>query len=142
MMQSDTVLKCTSKKLSLRHTVIISMGSYSFVLPSHKSDRFFEGSTILIEARGHDCSPHPPFLCYIAARDACFPFHPQLWLRASGEVPTYSWVVQRLKSALGDDVAGHSALVGQLHLLTQAPQTTTSRRKDIGLHIRSTSIDT
>src|SRR5882724_13150213 len=38
MTQSDTVLKCTSKKLSLRHTVIISMGSYSFVLPSHKSD--------------------------------------------------------------------------------------------------------
>ena len=37
MMHSDTVLKRTSKKLSLRHTVIISTGSYSFVLPSHKS---------------------------------------------------------------------------------------------------------
>jgi len=50
MMESDMVLKCTSKKLSLRHTIIISTGSYSFVLPSHKSDQFFEGSTILIEA--------------------------------------------------------------------------------------------
>jgi len=49
---------------------------------------------------------------YLAARDTRFPFHAQLWLRSMGEVPTYSWVVSKLKLVLSSNVAGHSLLSG------------------------------
>src|SRR5882672_9404701 len=112
MTQSNNEHKWTFRKLSLLLSVVITSSTYSFTLPSHKADRFFVGSSILVESRHHNCCPYRPFLKYITARDLHFPFHPQLWLRSTGEVPTYSWLVQCMKLALGDDVAGHSLRSG------------------------------
>ena len=50
-------------KISLRHTVNISATSYSFFLPSHKGDRFFEGNTILIEKLTINSDPHLSRFC-------------------------------------------------------------------------------
>ena len=36
------------KKVTLHHTVNVSSTVFSFLLPGHKADRFFEGNTILI----------------------------------------------------------------------------------------------
>ena len=37
------------RKISLRHTVSVLPHQFSFFLPSHKADRFFEGNTIIIQ---------------------------------------------------------------------------------------------
>jgi hypothetical protein len=110
--QPDSLAKRSARKLSLRHTVNMTAAMFSFVLPSHKADRFFEGSSIVVEARDSRLCPLLPFRKYLSVRDARFPFHPHLWLRATGQPPTYSWVVGRLRDLLGADVAGHSMRSG------------------------------
>ena len=37
------------RKISLRHSVSVLPTRYSFFLPSHKGDRFFEGNTIVVQ---------------------------------------------------------------------------------------------
>ena len=106
--QPDNVCCCSSTKITMRHTIIVSLSPFSFFLPTHKTDRFFEGNTIAIEAHTSMLNPCPHFTWYLALHDHCFPFHPQLWLHTNGQIPTYSWVVQQLKQILSDDVAGHS----------------------------------
>jgi len=110
--QLDSGSKCSSRKTTLRHSVKLTPNSFSFILPTHKADRFFESSTILIEGRNNQLDPRHPFILYLRARDTRFPFHAQLWLRSTGQIPTHSWVVNRLKTALGDNVAGHSLRSG------------------------------
>jgi len=110
--QSDNPTKCSFRKVTLHHSVKLTPSTFSLVLPTHKADHFYEGSTILIESRTGCLCPHRPFVNYLTARDARFPLHAPLWLRSTGDVPTYSWVVSRLKHALGTDVAGHSLRSG------------------------------
>jgi len=105
--QPDTPVKCSFHKVTLRHSVKLTPSSFSFVLPTHKADRFFESSTILIESWLGPLCPLQPFRKYLAVCDACFP-HVQLWLRSMGEVPTYSRVIHLLKSCLGTNITGHS----------------------------------
>jgi hypothetical protein len=52
------------RKISLRHSVSILPSQYSFFLPSHKGDRFFEGNTILVQKMQTPTDPYPPFLAY------------------------------------------------------------------------------
>jgi hypothetical protein len=128
--QSDNKAKRSFSKLSLRHTFRITSDNYSFHLPYHKGDWFFEGNTILVELRpGSVIFPHKQVSAYVAARDARFALYPEMWLTSAGEVPTYSWFVKRLQDVLGHDVAGHSlrsggatalALVGVCDDLIQA----------------------
>jgi len=51
MTEADTDAKRSFLKTVLRHTVVITQSSFSFILPKHKADRLYEGNTILIEAR-------------------------------------------------------------------------------------------
>jgi hypothetical protein len=67
-------------KISLRHSVSILSNQYSFFLPSHKVDRFFEGNTIIIQKVNRPTDPDKPFLDYIKSQDHSFPIHPELWL--------------------------------------------------------------
>ena len=108
----DNDAKRSFLKTILHHTVIVTPSTFSFTLPSHKADRFFDGNTVLLETRLGTLCPVKPLIAYLAARDALYPLHPQLWLTSAGSPPTYSWIVRRLKSALGDDVAGHSLRSG------------------------------
>src|SRR5882672_6321814 len=49
---------------------------------------------------------------YIILWDARFGIFPELWLTSTGNPPTYSWVVTRLRTALDSDVGGHSLRSG------------------------------
>jgi len=66
MTQPDNVEKRTFRKMSLRHSLVILASFYSFILPSHKADCFFEGRMVWIEGHQHSCCPLHPFLKYIA----------------------------------------------------------------------------
>lgn len=54
--------------------------SYSFLLPSHKADRLFEGNWILIHEDNTGKEPISLFVSYITLRDVLFPLNPELWL--------------------------------------------------------------
>ncbi|KIJ29980.1 hypothetical protein M422DRAFT_187692 [Sphaerobolus stellatus SS14] len=113
---ADTIVKCTARKLTLRHTLMMEGSRYSFTLPFHKADRFYAGNTVIIEALPR--SPIDPMfhLCrYLSSRNQTFPLLPghlltlpALWVTTAGHPPTYSWFVSRLQNILGKDVTGHS----------------------------------
>ena len=66
------------RKISLRHTVAILPAHYSFFLPSHKGDKFYEGNTILVQKNTTSTDPYVHFIKYINSRDQLFPLHPEL----------------------------------------------------------------
>jgi hypothetical protein len=96
------------RKISLRHTVSISPTQYSFFLPSHKGDRFFEGNTILIQKLNLNSDPYRHFLAYIESRDRLFPIHPELWLTSRASVPTHHWFLSRLHKLFLKNYTGQS----------------------------------
>ena len=102
------------KKVTLRHTVDISPTSYSFLLPGHKADRFFEGNTIIIQKDTEypQNDPHKIFTRYMSSRDSLHPFKPELWLRQSGKVPTRSWFMRQLRKFFPKNIGGASMRAG------------------------------
>jgi hypothetical protein len=48
--QPTAKTKCSSKKLTLRHTLHVFADRYEFHLPYHKGDRFYDGNTIIVKA--------------------------------------------------------------------------------------------
>jgi hypothetical protein len=94
------------RKISLRHSVAITPSQYSFFLPSHKGDRFFEGNTILIQKLQTPTDPYNPFLSYLNSRVNRFPIHPELWLTSRGNVPTRHWFLSRLRRFFPKEIAG------------------------------------
>jgi hypothetical protein len=93
---------------------------FSFFLPGHKGDRFFEGNRIVVQRNSSGDDPDAPFRKYLSSCDKLFPFHPELWLRTDGSVPTRSWFIHRLRHHFPTDVAGHSLRAGGATALAQA----------------------
>ena len=118
--QPDAHSKCTFCKVTLRLSVRLTPTMFSLTLPTHKANLFFKSSMILIESRSGPLCPHCPFISYLAAHDTRFPLHAQLWLRSTGQVPTYSWVVNRMKHTWDSDIGGHSLCSGGATALTLA----------------------
>ena len=85
---------------------------YSFFLPSHKGDRFFEGNTILVQKLAINSDPYCHFRDYIDSRDHQFPIHPELWLTSRGSVPTRHWFLSRLRKLFPKKYAGQSIRAG------------------------------
>ena len=108
------------RKISLRHSVSITPEQYSFFLPSHKGDRFFEGNIILIQKLNMSTDPYHPFLNYLNSRDKYFPLHPELWLTSKGSVPTRHWFMTRLRKFFPKDIAGQSLRSGGATSLAEA----------------------
>jgi hypothetical protein len=108
------------RKISLRLSVSVLPSQYSFFLPSHKGDRFFEGNTIVIQKLTTPTDPYPPFLAYLASRDRLFPLHPELWLTSRGTVPTRHWFIARLRKFFPKEIAGHSMRSGGATSLAEA----------------------
>jgi hypothetical protein len=100
------------RKISLRHSVSILPSQYSFFLPSHKADPFFEGNTIVVQNNETATNPYPHFLAYLASRDSKFPLHPELWLTSRGTVPTRHWFMSRLRAIFPKNIAGQSLRSG------------------------------
>ena len=95
-----------------RSSVELTHTAFSFLLPAHKADRFFEGSKILITPR--NSVPNPLGYCrrYLHARDTLFPFYPQLWLRMDGSPPSRSWFLCSLHTICDPSFGGHSLRAG------------------------------
>lgn len=102
-----------SRKVSMRWSVKWYSDGFGFFLPGHKADRFFEGNSLIIQSHDGLSNPVPIFKNYLASRDALFPFHPQLWIRSNGTVPTRSWFIKRLRHFFTDSsIAGQSMRAG------------------------------
>ena len=108
------------RKISLRHSVSVLPEQYSFFLPSHKGDRFFEGNTIIIQKLNTPTDPYNPFLAYLRSRDTKFPIHPELWLTSRGTVPTRYWFMSRLRRFFPREIAGQSMRSGGATSLAEA----------------------
>ena len=108
------------RKISLRHSVSILPSQYSFFLPSHKGDRFFEGNIILIQKLTTPTDPYNPFIKYLTSRDTRFPIHPELWLTSRGNVPTRHWFLTRLRRFFPKEIAGQSIRSGGATSLAEA----------------------
>ncbi|CAA7269723.1 unnamed protein product [Cyclocybe aegerita] len=100
------------RKVISRSSVSVSDSSFSFLLPSHKADRLFEGNRVLINSTTTPNNPVSIFKAYLASRDAHFDLHPHLWLRGNGTVPTHSWFIRHLRIHFDGDIGGHSLRAG------------------------------
>ena len=108
------------RKISLRHSLSVLPHQYSFFLPSHKGDRFFEGNTIIIQKNNTPTDPFTPFINYLTSRDHKFPIHPELWLTTRGTVPTRHWFLTRLRKLFPRNIAGQSLRSGGATSLAEA----------------------
>lgn len=109
------------RKITPRASVEFLGDSYSFFLPGHKADRFFEGNRIIIQSSHTADDPLAPFTRYLSSRDRLFPYHQPLWLRADGSIPTRNWFMARFRKHFADpDVAGHSLRAGGATALAEA----------------------
>jgi hypothetical protein len=108
----DKVALRNPRKVSQRLSVSLHENDYTYFLPGHKADAFFEGNTLVIQRLDGPTDPHKPFQDYLASRDRLMPYHPQLWLRANGTVPTRSWFIGRLRKFFPKTIAGQSMRAG------------------------------
>ena len=65
--QPDSRSKCSFRKTTLHHSVKLTPNMFSFTLPTHKANHYFESSTILIESHVGCLYPPQPFLQYLTA---------------------------------------------------------------------------
>jgi hypothetical protein len=98
---------CEHLYIQLRHD------TYSFILPTSKTDHIFEGNCILIK---DDTSPGPlaPFHSYLNSHDSLFPHCTELWLHKNSSVLTWAWFLNKLLSYFPRNTAGQSIHVGDL----------------------------
>lgn len=108
----DTVDLRSARKVSKRYPLTVTDQHYTFNLPMHKADRFYEGNTIVVPRRSDDLNPLPIFIEYLSRRDNLHRLHPFLWIRESGFSPTRSWYISRLRRHFPSDIAGHSLRSG------------------------------
>ncbi|EJD41935.1 hypothetical protein AURDEDRAFT_18234, partial [Auricularia subglabra TFB-10046 SS5] len=77
---------------------------FSFTLPAHKDNRFFEGDTVVVTDRPDAANALPMMPCYVSARQAGarFRLHPALFVPADGSVPRRSWFIHYIRSNFPD----------------------------------------
>lgn len=108
----DDVRLFDIRRIMKRHQVSISLHTIRLLLPGHKADRFFTGSTLLICNSNISISPFPFLLRYIKKRDTLFPWLPSLWIRSNGSLPTRSWFLRQLHHHFPPSISGHSMRAG------------------------------
>lgn len=100
------------RKVTKRSSVVISADQYSFHLPSHKADRFFEGNKIIVTKNQFRLDPLLHFQVYLTSRDKLLPYSSPLWLTNDGNVPTRSFFINRLRIFFQSDIGGQSMRAG------------------------------
>jgi hypothetical protein len=116
----DTVRLQNYRKVSCRHTVKTYGDHFSFFLPGHKADRFYEGNTVVVKQLSRCPDPFSHFCAYLKSRDKLFPLNPHLWLRSTGRVPTRRWFMTRLREYFPRTIAGQSMRAGGATALAEA----------------------
>lgn len=107
------------RKVSKRTSVSIMDDNYSFFLPAHKADKFFEGNKIVVMKRQIRHKPLLHFQSYLSSRDHLFPLASPLWLTEDGSVPTRSFFISHLRRFFSSDVAGQSMRAGGATFLAE-----------------------
>jgi len=100
------------RKIVRRDTVSIRHDLYTFHLPHHKADRYFEGNHIIVRREQFQHNPLFHFKAYLASRDRFFPLSSPLWITEAGEVPTRSFFTSRLSRFFDKSVGGQSMRAG------------------------------
>ena len=108
------------RKVTTRDSVELLPKGFSFYLPGHKANRFFEGNKVIVQQTSSGNDLDEPFHKYLKSHDHLFPFHPQLWLQADGSVPTRGWFIHHLHQHFPADITGHSLHAGGATALAQA----------------------
>jgi hypothetical protein len=93
-----------------RNSLLFTNGVCTIFLPYSKTDRFYRGDTVVLQAwRGRLALAHPgpALVAYLRLRDAQFHDGP-LFVRPDGSPPTRDWVVAALRRVVGSFVGGHS----------------------------------
>lgn len=109
---ADTRNRRSWRKVIRRNSVKVFTDAFSYFLPGHKADRFFEGNTILFAQRDDEIDPLYYFREYLVSRDRLFSLQPSLWITEDGRHPTRSWFISRLRKSLPSDFAGQSLRSG------------------------------
>jgi hypothetical protein len=76
------------QKVVYRTTAKFATASYSFFLPSHKGDPYFEGNHFLILQTHTPDDPFLAFKSYLTHHDTAWPYNLEPWLHRDGSVPT------------------------------------------------------
>jgi len=108
------------QKVTMQLTLSIEEAHYVFTLPTHKSDKYFEGDCIVVQKSSCNPDPLACMLSYVTLRDRLFPLHPTLWLHENGTVPSRSWFLSKLRTFFSSEIAGHSMRAGGATALAQA----------------------
>jgi hypothetical protein len=108
----DNTTQQSYRNMPLRHSVRWYPHAFSYLLPSHKADPFFEGNRLLIQQTDPPLDTFTPFIRYIQSCNQLFPGHPALWLKADGTVPTRRWFMSQLRLLFPTEVAGQSLRSG------------------------------
>ena len=116
----DRIALRNYKKVTMRFSMEWTTDSYSFWLPTHKTDTTFEGNRIVVKKIIGAPDPHPIMLNYTKSRDTLFPFHPQLWLKSDGTIPLRSWFIKRLRRYFSAHIAGQSLRAGGATAMAEA----------------------
>ncbi|KAG2099602.1 uncharacterized protein F5147DRAFT_711961 [Suillus discolor] len=108
----------------MRHMLVMTTTSISYILPYQKNNSLGTGMTILILA--NSLAVRDPLLVlkrYVAFHDSAFPFRPAPWLTSAGSVPTRGWFLRRLREHCGSRMSGHSMRAGGVTALAIAGMT-------------------
>ncbi|KAF9230502.1 putative retroelement protein [Melanogaster broomeanus] len=120
----DTVSLQSYRKVILRRSFTPLSGSYSVLLPTHKSSRVGTGHSLLVADQTYGLPASGVMQQYVLSRDSLWRYHPELWLlprglpllipiRLSGQIPTHSWFLARLRLLFPDPgILGHSMRAG------------------------------
>jgi hypothetical protein len=106
----DAVALRDYRKVSMRPSVERLLEAFSFWLPGHKADHFFEGNCLFI--RKSSTETYQLFELYLTSRDRLFRSRPELWLCSNGIIPTRSWFITRLRLFFPNSIAGQSMRAG------------------------------
>ena len=108
------------KKVTMRFSMEWTADSYSFWLPTHKTDTTFEGNWIVVKKITGAPDPHPIIENYTKSCNTIFPFHPQLWLRSNGSIPLRSWIIKCLWHYFSAHIARQSLWAGGTTAMAEA----------------------
>ncbi|KLO04780.1 hypothetical protein SCHPADRAFT_840208, partial [Schizopora paradoxa] len=98
------------QKYMLRHKVVLEDHRVTLHLPGHKADQYLAGHQIILQQHQNHLDPCAPLQKYLDSRDALFPFNPHLWLRQNGTVPSFGWMVKRMKGFFEGDIGSGPAV--------------------------------
>lgn len=78
-------------KVIFHHSIELLLNGFSFHLPRHKANQFYEGNQVMVPGNAVSDDPYAPFCNYLQSHDSCFPHNPELLLCEDGSIPTSMW---------------------------------------------------